>query len=463
MLVSMTQEKTKENRYWQRFFVFFIVILLVFSCISMFVIARVNENQLNQKRYLLESKANAISDQVDMLISRVQVMRYMLMADKGRVEGFYELAPEIVTGWDNSNTEIISNVALAPDGVVSAVHPLKKNEALIGYDLWKAAEGSPDAVRTLKKGKVLITPPIDLMQGGSGMIISLPVTLYGEAESWGLVAMVVNADKLANAFMLQDFASQQVEYALSYKDLNGDYINMVTSGKPVIQPISLDFTTENMEWRLSITGAMDSGNVFTVVLLLVVMLVVAVLLATSLADQKRRKQMNQMFHELANTDNVTGCNTRHFVYEKLVDKETGAWRYEGLKYSLAILDVDKFKQVNDTWGHDVGDEILQRIAQILLNALSRNKGDCAIRFGGDEFVLLFGDRTPDQVRDILYHVLTKVREISLKDYPDIKVSVSIGGVHPDRMEEEATYMNMLRAADDKLYHAKNEGRNRCVL
>ncbi len=463
MVVSVVQGKTKENRYWQRFLLFFLIILLVFTCISMFVIAQVNENQQGHKQYLLESKAAAIDDQVNMLISRVQVMRYMLMADNGRVERFYELAPEIVTGWDASNTDIISNVALAPDGVVCAVHPLKGNEALIGYDLWKAAEGSPDAVRILKKGKVHITPPIDLMQGGTGMIISLPVTLYGETESWGMAAMVVNADKLMRAFMLNDFAAHQMEYSLAYKDINNEYKEMISSGRPVNQPISLEFKTENIEWRLSVTGSMDSGSVFTVALLLIVMVIVAVLLATTLADQKRRKQMNQMFRELANTDSVTGCNTRHFVYEKMVNKETGAWQYEGLAYSLAILDVDKFKQVNDTWGHDVGDEILQRIARILLNSLSKNKGDCAIRFGGDEFVLLFGDRTPEQVRDILYHVLVRVREISLEEHPDIKVSVSIGGVHPSQMEEEATYHNMLRAADEKLYRAKGEGRNRCVV
>ncbi len=429
----------------------------------MLVIAKVNQNQIQHKQYLLESKANDISDRMEMLIARVQAMRFMLMAENGQSEDFYELAPLIVQGWDDGPENIIASISVAPDGVISKIYPLKGNEALLGYDLMKAASDDPESLKTLIRGKVLVTPPIDLVQGGKGMIISLPVTLLDKTQSWGMVAMVINVDKLVNAFMLSDFASHQVEYALYYEDMNDEYVLLTQSGKEVNQPVSIDFKTEDMKWRLSITGSMDGGSLFTIVLLVLAMLVVAGLLATTLADQQRRKQMNQLFHELANTDNVTGCNTRHFVYEKLVDKETGAWHYESLKYSLAILDLDKFKQINDSCGHDVGDEILKRLAQILQGALSRNKGDCAIRFGGDEFVLLFGDRTQQQLRDILYHVLTKAREIRLEEYPEVNVTVSIGGVHPDQMEEEATYKNLLRAADEKLYQAKNSGRNRCVL
>lgn len=461
--MDMIQGNAKESRYFQRFIAFFVAIFLVLACVSMFIIARMNQNQVSHRQFLLKSKASDIEDQINMMIARVQTMRFMVLATEGEGDSFDELAPLVMQGWDTGDAAMIKNIALAPGGIVSKVYPLKGNETLLGYDLWEAAQPNPQTVKTLKNGKVHITPPIELMQGGNGMIISLPVTLHGETESWGMVAVVIDAEKLMNAFMLGDFLTHQMEYSLSYQELNGHYVELVTSGRPVVKPVTYTFKTENLQWKLSVSGTMDSGSIFTIVLLVVALVIVSLLLATVLADQKRRKQMNHMFHELANTDNVTGCNTRHFVYEKLVDKETGAWRYEGLQYSLAILDVDNFKQVNDTWGHDVGDEILQRIAQILLNSLSRNKGDCAIRFGGDEFVLLFGERTQEQMRDILYHVLAKVREMRLADYPDIKVTVSIGGVHPDQITEEATYIHMLRAADEKLYRAKEEGRNRCVL
>ena len=190
---------------------------------------------------------------------------------------------------------------------------------------------------------------------------------------------------------------------------------------------------------------------------------VSLLLAANLADRKLKKQLSELFRDLANTDSVTGCSSRHFVYEKLVNQEDGSWNYPEMNYSLAILDVDHFKQVNDTLGHEVGDIILQEMAKILLNSLSRDKGDCAVRFGGDEFVLLFGNRTREQMKDILFHILASVRQLDVPQMNGMQISVSIGGVHPDEMEEEANYKNMLRTADEKLYRAKESGRNRCIL
>lgn len=423
----------------------------------------IRRNQMTHKQFLLESKANDISDQMNMLIARVQTMRFMLMSDGGSAESFDELAPQVVQGWDKDNGSIIRNVAVAPDGIISQVYPLKGNEPLLGYDLWKASEGSPEAVKRMKKGKVVITPPIDLMQGGSGMILSLPVTMPYETESWGMAAMVVDESRLIQTFLLNDFAAHNLEYALSYKGLNGEYVVMTRSGGKILQPYAYEFQTENLEWRLEVTGTLDSSGAFTVLMMWVSVVAMSLLLATVLAGLKDRRLVNEMLREMANTDSVTGCGTRHFVYEKLVDQETGKWYYDDMKYSLAILDVDMFKQFNDVYGHYVGDQVLQSIAQTLLNALSRNKGDCAIRFGGDEFVLLFGDRTPEQLRDILFHILKKVREIRLPDAPDVRITISIGGVHYSQVQEEATYTNLLREADKNLYQAKEDGRNRCVV
>ena len=289
------------------------------------------------------------------------------------------------------------------------------------------------------------------------------MNIPGQDKSWGIAAIVVDTDKLIASFSLRDFIAHQVEYSLDYKNLYGEYENLVTSGE-VKFPVYYEFKTENMQWRLAVSGTLGAASNFTIALLVMGVIAVSALLSTNFANRHQRKRMSEMFRELANTDSVTGCATRHFVYEKLVDQESGQWQLDGLNYSLAILDVDHFKTVNDTYGHDVGDEVLQKIAALLMRSLAKNKGDCAIRFGGDEFVLLYGNRTPEQMKDILQHVLTAVRGIQVDGRPDICVSVSIGGVHPSQMvDREATYKNMLCAADDKLYQAKNAGRNRCVM
>ena len=461
--MQTTQKKEERWAHRRRFWACFAVVCLLLSFLAAIYVNSLVEDNRNHRAYLLASKANDISDKLDMLIARVHVMEFMMMADDGEPEDFDVLAPLVLAGWDDSTREMVRNVALAPDGVVQYVYPLEGNEPLIGYNLWEAAAPSAEAVETLRKGRVHITPPIDLVQGGRGMNISLPVNIPGQDESWGIAAIVVDTDKLIASFSLRDFIAHQVEYSLDYKNLYGEYENLVTSGE-VKFPVYYEFKTENMQWRLAVSGTLEAASNFTIALLVMGVIAVSALLAANFANRHQRKRMSEMFRELANTDSVTGCSTRHFVYEKLVDQESGQWQLDGLNYSLAILDVDHFKTVNDTYGHDVGDEVLQKIAALLMRSLAKNKGDCAIRFGGDEFVLLYGDRTPEQMKDILQHVLTAVRGIQVDDRPDICVSVSIGGVHPSQMvDREATYKNMLCAADDKLYQAKNAGRNRCVM
>ncbi|MBR3905841.1 MAG: sensor domain-containing diguanylate cyclase [Clostridia bacterium] len=461
--MQTTQKKEERWAHRRRFWACFAVVCLLLSFLAAIYVNSLVEDNRNHRAYLLASKANDISDKLDMLIARVHVMEFMMMADDGEPEDFDVLAPLVLAGWDDSTREMVRNVALAPDGVVQYVYPLEGNEPLIGYNLWEAAAPSAEAVETLRKGRVHITPPIDLVQGGRGMNISLPVNIPGQDESWGIAAIVVDTDKLIASFSLRDFIVHQVEYSLDYENLHGEYENLVTSGE-VKFPVYYEFKTENMQWRLAVSGTLGAASNFTIALLVMGVIAVSALLAANFANRHQRKRMSEMFRELANTDSVTGCSTRHFVYEKLVDQESGQWQLDGLNYSLAILDVDHFKNVNDTYGHDVGDEVLQKIAALLMRSLAKNKGDCAIRFGGDEFVLLYGDRTPEQMKDILQHVLTAVRGIQVDDRPDICVSVSIGGVHPSQMvDREATYKNMLCAADDKLYQAKNAGRNRCVM
>lgn len=461
--MQTTQKKEERRAHRRRFWACFAVVCLFLSFLAAIYVNSLVEDNRNHRAYLLASKANDISDKLDMLIARVHVMEFMMMADDGEPEDFEVLAPLVLAGWDDSTREMVRNVALAPDGVVQYVYPLEGNEPLIGYNLWEAAAPSAEAVETLRRGRVHITPPIDLVQGGRGMNISLPVNIPGQDKSWGIAAIVVDTDKLIASFSLRDFIAHQVEYSLDYENLYGEYENLVTSGE-VKFPVYYEFKTENMQWRLAVSGTLEASSNFTIALLVIGVIAVSALLAANFANRHQRKRMSEIFRELANTDSVTGCATRHFVYEKLVDQESGQWQLDGMNYSLAILDVDHFKTVNDTYGHDVGDEVLQKIAALLMRSLAKNKGDCAIRFGGDEFVLLYGNRTPEQMKDILQHVLTAVRGIRVDGRPDICVSVSIGGVHPLQLgDREATYKNMLCAADDKLYQAKNAGRNRCVM
>ena len=128
-------------------------------------------------------------------------------------------------------------------------------------------------------------------------------------------------------------------------------------------------------------------------------------------------------------------------------------------YALAIVDIDHFKQVNDTHGHDIGDEILKMTAKTLAGSIRST--DTAVRWGGEEFLLIF----PGLDEEHLYPVLEKLRmlvENSRYRNGELEagVTVSIGGAaaSPEISNEE-----LFKIADTNLYRAKNGGRNQVVV
>lgn len=128
-------------------------------------------------------------------------------------------------------------------------------------------------------------------------------------------------------------------------------------------------------------------------------------------------------------------------------------------YALAIVDIDHFKQVNDTHGHDIGDEILKMTAKTLAGSIRST--DTAVRWGGEEFFLIL----PGLDEEHLYPVMEKLRMLLENSRYrggelEISVTVSIGGAvaSPELTKEE-----LFKIADTNLYRAKNGGRNQVVV
>ncbi|MBL0216474.1 MAG: diguanylate cyclase [Myxococcales bacterium] len=171
-------------------------------------------------------------------------------------------------------------------------------------------------------------------------------------------------------------------------------------------------------------------------------------------------EANTRLAQLAVTDGLTGLyNHRHF-HERLTLEVERSQR-SGLPLSLLMLDVDHFKQFNDTFGHPAGDEVLRQLARVLAD--TRRANDVVARYGGEEFAVILVD-TP---KFTAAKVAERVRErIYGHDFSEAaprasKLSTSIGvATFPD---DGADAEHLVRAADTALYAAKRAGRNRVVL
>jgi diguanylate cyclase (GGDEF)-like protein len=174
----------------------------------------------------------------------------------------------------------------------------------------------------------------------------------------------------------------------------------------------------------------------------------------------RMEETNETLRELAIRDGLTGLfNHRHF--KDVLDREvTRASRYER-PMCLLMLDVDHFKDYNDTNGHPAGDEVLKTLSGIITTRL--RDVDISARYGGEEFAILLPETDMSAGKVLAEEIRAQVESHGF-DGQDTQplgtVSVSIGVAEYPRDSEDAS--SLLKKADEALYRAKSEGRNRVV-
>ena len=163
-------------------------------------------------------------------------------------------------------------------------------------------------------------------------------------------------------------------------------------------------------------------------------------------------------YQLAITDELTGLNIRRFFNHRLEEELRRHKRY-GTPLSLLMLDIDHFKQFNDTYGHDVGDLVLVEFAKVLTQHC--RESDLLARYGGEEFVVLLPETEEVGAINAAERYRIAIAELKIPhENSFLSVSVSIGACESANAEINST--TFIRNADVALYHAKNNGRN-CVV
>ena len=168
-------------------------------------------------------------------------------------------------------------------------------------------------------------------------------------------------------------------------------------------------------------------------------------------------EMVQSLTELATIDALTGIHNRRFFMEAGEKMFANALR-KHLDLAVAIIDLDNFKSINDTFGHDAGDVVLQRVAALLRE--STRQADIMARFGGEEFAFLASNLDPEGAQ-ILFEKLRQRIEAEEIEYEGQRIPITASfGVC---LKHEANLDSTVKKADEMLYLAKNNGRNRIEI
>ena len=368
---------------------------------------------------------------------------YILVKPSLDEEGAYTYLDYLLS----KNVNQIRNIGVLQDTTIIWNYPKETNAAAIGVDLSKI-ESQKDLVLKVKNQlTTVLQGPVELVQGGTGFIIRLPI-IRQDSGYWGQMSIVLKGDKI-----IEEINTYAENAGLNIAIFNSENetvpfygsMNMVSES-----PLTFDIDPDFIDWKVAVSpkdGWENNQFIFGSSIFLAVLIAAGAGLLTFRAIKTNYKLLL-----MSKYDSLTGLFNRHYLieYQSMV---LAAAKRNNRYVGFMSMDLNHFKKINDTYGHNIGDLVLVETARVLKESTRTN--EAAFRLGGDEFLMIMPDI---EDRTVLQHTLERLansfeNEFHLADYPG-KISVSIGtALFPDDGDDIDT---LLQISDEQMYANKKE-------
>lgn len=233
------------------------------------------------------------------------------------------------------------------------------------------------------------------------------------------------------------------------------YMGMiVANGLRIYQGLFYDQITElfRNDWVLKVTLLYS--------LLFSFLRVYMIFLFVAQEYQEELIEANMKLETLSYKDNLTQINNNRAIMNSLRDEVERSQRY-GHSVSIAMLDIDDFKSINDTHGHMFGDVVLKRLATIFFNSI-RNC-DAVGRYGGEEFLIIMPETTAMEAEQLIHRIKMQVNEVLWEEACGLKVSFSAGIYEVAKYDKVESVRYLIDKADKLMYIAKKKGKDRIEI
>ncbi|MDR2728017.1 MAG: sensor domain-containing diguanylate cyclase [Chitinispirillales bacterium] len=430
-----------------------IVLCSFFVCISI-----VNKNKMDKMEIeqLILEKSIMINNVVSRHLRKTETLAVLVKQGNGNIADFDILAESLI------DDPAIWTMLIAPDGIVSQVYPLKDNEAMIGLDLFGDVIDSREAVLARDSRRLAVGGPFDAVQGGQTIVGRMPVYLDTKTEKdkfWGLVSVSLKFPDALNSAGLDIFGIEGYAYELWRINPNTNEKQIIAGNGGSIHTnfVERPINILNTEWYITASTIRYWYDYPVNIILVAVSLFISLLIFFVVQNNYKLKQMQKELKRLARTDALTGIYNRRFFMELSQNSLIKSKRSKEDCY-IIIFDLDKFKSVNDTYGHQIGDKVLIEAAARIKSLV--RPYDLFARYGGEEFIILVVNSDSSGVMEITERLRLCLCG-SVFDFGSVSlpVSASFGVAHIEDYEIEKATKN----ADDALYKAKETGRNKVVL
>ncbi|NLC24061.1 MAG: diguanylate cyclase [Oxalobacter sp.] len=317
-------------------------------------------------------------------------------------------------------------------------------------------------------GKVALKDLANLVRRANGFLIDeFGVIVEAKNPAFVMMAMpdatvlsLPEAERLAR-YKRKDFVTLPI--SPWRKELGEQFVSLGESEFPYYVE-SVELLQNRLKLMIAEEAAFPAAIMANGTLVFFLLLIggwLGILIVTGVVYQIRSRRVaafnrkrQEVLEHIATHDVLTGVYSR-VVTESMLEKAISHAGETHTRFALLFIDLDFFKEVNDTYGHAVGDEVLKEIG-LRLQASVR-KSDVIIRYGGDEFLILLDHiRTVENVGSVATHILDAVQQVMVVQEAAINLSASIGiAIYPD---DGRTLMELLQHADKALYHVKDADR-----
>lgn len=428
-------------------------LISVFIFVAFFVGIKKEVNRIEQQEKLntLEKSIKYKSKFESTVYSKIILINGYLAYVKANPNLSQEETTEYLSYLIDANDKLVKNISILKDTTIIWAYPLKGNEKAIGKNIAEIPEQRESVLKTKNYLKPVFQGPVNLIQGGSGFISRIPVTIK-DGTYWGQISLVIDGEEL-----LKESGFYEDENDLEVAIFNkADYPNKPFWGNVNIlnqNPLTFDMNFQDADWKIAIIPKSGWDNttkysIYWYFAALLTSIIIGILTFLIICARYRLKYQ-------AIYDSLTGVFNRNYLYEYLVSN-LNKTKNAGEFIVLFLIDLNDFKIINDTYGHNAGDKVLKVTAERL--TLICGKSGEAIRLGGDEFLMIISDiKKSNNIEKIKMDINSAFyEEIDFEGYK-LKISASIGNaLYPT---DGDTIDALINIADNRMYEEKRKNKN----
>ena len=446
---ALAGSKVRDRRSMRKAIVYFLASLAICFLLSSITIHHKLQVQDLAMEQIITEKSIKISEVVSKLLYKTQALAALVIQGDGEIREFERIAAAI------ADNPAILNILVAPQGVVSHVYPLEGNEKLIGYDLLGPGAGNKEARLAMEKGELVFGGPFTLMQGGTALVGRLPVWMDKEEEGrtfWGLVSVTLKYPDALMGAGLASLAREGFYYEIWRKNPDDGQPQIIAGSLPdgnkELPYIERGIHILNADWFFRIMPARHWYQFSENWGLLGVGICISLLIGLIVRNNEDLKRVKHDLEVMVRTDTLTGVLNRAGLFHVMSDLLG-----KGGAFQLHYFDLNHFKQINDTFGHNMGDQVLIEFCRRLGRNLAQNL--ILARISGDEFVVLDVRPALNEGRESLFWERLErefEKPVFSPDGTPIVLSYSRGtAAYP---EDGTTLDALIASADQRMYQEK---------